>query len=127
MDIDNRDFYQLSDVVGSAPGGIGGMPRDSWENAALIDTGETDHVALLLSPDGGTEDMKIFIGEKGKDVDGNASNSFLARNGLAYGSYYFLNDSLPALGTPSTNGFFDTTAANALKLKQAGGYRHKPR
>ena len=114
LDMDNRDFYQLSDVVGSAPGGIGGMPRDSWENAALIDTGETDHIALLLSPDGGTENIKIFIGEKGKEANGNASNSFLARNGLAYGSYYFLNDSLPALGTPSTNGFFDTTAANAL-------------
>ena len=60
LDLDNRDFYQLSDVVGSDPnGGIGGMPRDSWENAALLDTGETDHVALLLSPDGGTTQMKI--------------------------------------------------------------------
>jgi len=113
LDLDNRDFYQLSDVAGSASGGIGGMPRDSWENAALLDTGETNHVALLLSPDGGTSTMKIFIGEKGKDANGNPSNDFLARNGLAYGSYYYLNDVLPASGT-STNGTFDTTALGAL-------------
>ena len=66
LDLDNRDFYQLSSVTGSASGGIGGMPRDSWENAALLDTGETDHVALLLSPDGGTSQMKLFVGGKGK-------------------------------------------------------------
>ena len=89
------------------------MPFDSWENAALLDTGETDHVALLLSPDGGSQQMKIFIGEKGKGVDGNASNDFLARNGLAYGSYYYLNDTLPSSGS-STDGTFDTTSAGSL-------------
>ncbi len=113
LDLDNRDFYQLSDVAGSATGGIGGMPRDSWENAALLDTGETDHVALLLSPDGGTSTMKMYIGEKGKDANGNPSNDFLARNGLAYGSYYYLNDTLPGSGT-SADGTFDTTTAGAL-------------
>lgn len=113
LDLANRDFYQLSGVSGSASGGIGGMPFDSWENAALLDTGETDHVALLLSPDGGSQNMKIYIGEKGKDSSGNASTDFLARNGLAYGSYYYLNDTLPGSGT-STDGTFDTTAAGAL-------------
>jgi hypothetical protein len=113
LDLANRDFYQLSGTVGSAPGGIGGMPFDPWENAALIDTGETSHVALLLSPDGGSQNMQLYIGQKGKDASGTASNSFLARNGLAYGSYYYLNDTLPAGGT-STDGFFDTTAAGAL-------------
>jgi hypothetical protein len=113
IDSVNRDFYQLSGVSGSAPGGLGGMPFDSWENAALLDTGETNHVALLLSPDGGTQIMKLYIGHKGKDASGSESNSFLARNGLAYGSYYYLNDSLPASGT-STDGFFDTTTVGAL-------------
>ncbi len=115
LDIDNRDFYQLSRVTGAASGGLAGMPSDSWENAALIDTGETDHVALLLSPDGGTARMKLFVGEKGKDVNGDASNTFLARNGLAFGSYYFLNDLLPsALGETSLDGTFDTTFAGSL-------------
>ena len=109
IDLATRDMYQLSGVSGSAAGGIGGMPFDSWENAALLDTGETNHVALLLSPDGGTSTMQIYIGEKGKDKNGLASTSFLARNGLAYGSHYYLFDSLPTIGSPSSNGTFDTT------------------
>jgi len=113
IDSVDRDFYQLSGTIGSAPGGIGGMPFDSWENAALVDTGETSHVALLLSPDGGSQQMKLYIGEKGKDSSGSASSSFLARNGLAYGSWYYLNSTLPSLGN-TNNGSFDTTAAGAL-------------
>lgn len=113
LDLADRDFYQLSGFTGNGGDGIGGMPFDSWENAALLDTGETDHVALLLSPDGGSQNMKIYVGEKGKGIDGSASNDFLARNGLAFGSYYYLNDSLPGSGT-STNGSFDTTASGAL-------------
>lgn len=114
LDLANRDFYQVSGNAGSAPGGIGGMPFDSLENAALVDTGETDHVALLMSPDFGSQTMRMYIGEKGKDVDGSPSDSFLARNGLAYGSWYYLNDSLPALGDKETEGSFDTTLAGAL-------------
>jgi hypothetical protein len=113
LDLASRDFYQLSGVSGSGSGGSGGLPFDPWENAALVDTGESNHVALLLSPDGGTQSMQIYIGEKGKDTSGNASNDFLARNGLAYGSYYYLNDTLPASGT-STDGTFDTTLAGAI-------------
>lgn len=113
LDLENRDFYQLSGVTGTAPGGLGGMPADSWENAALVDTGETGHVALLLSPDGGTQNMRMYIGVKGKDASGAAANDFLSRNGLAYGSTYFLNDTLPVSGT-STDGFFDTTSDGAL-------------
>jgi hypothetical protein len=112
-DLANRDFYQLSGVAGSASGGIGGIPLDSFENAALLDTGELNYVALILSPDGGSQIMKLYIGEKGRDANGNASSSFLARNGLAYGSYYYLNDALPASGT-SADGFFDTTTLGAL-------------
>lgn len=113
LDLANRDLYQLSGVSGSAPGGIGGMPFDPWENAALLDTGETNHVALLLSPDGGSQNMQLYIGQKGLDANGNPAAGFLARNGLAYGSYYYLNDALPASGT-SSDGIFDTTAAGAL-------------
>ncbi len=113
LDLANRDFYRVSGVVGSASGGIGGMPFDAWENAALVDTGETNHVALVLSPDGGTQRMQLYIGEKGKDASGNASNSFLARNGLAFGSYYYFNGSLPSSGT-FNNGFFDTTTTGSL-------------
>jgi len=113
LDSANRDLYQLSGTVGSAPGGSGGMPFDNWENAALLDTGETGHVALLLSPDGGSQTLQLYIGEKGMDSSGSASDSFLARNGLAYGSWYYLNATYPSLGN-TNNGSFDTSAAGAL-------------
>lgn len=112
-----RDLYQLSGVVGDASGilgGIGGMPYDSWENAALLDTGETQHIALVLSPDGGTQRMQLYIGIKGKDASGNNSSSFLARNGLAYGSYFYFNATLPASVGPVNNGTFDATTAGSL-------------
>jgi hypothetical protein len=119
IDLANRDFYQVTGVAGNSGGGNGGMPFDSWENAALIDTGEENHVAIVLSPDGGTQQLKLYIGEKGRDINGNPSNDFLARNGLAYGSYYFLKDSLPASGTSSdgTIGSTSTGAINAAKLE----------
>ena len=81
IDLANRDYYRISGVTGSASGGIGGMPAGSFENAALVDTGETNYVALLLSPDGGTQIMQLYIGEKGKDASGNASSSFLGATG----------------------------------------------
>jgi hypothetical protein len=113
IDSANRDFYQLSRTTGGGTGGIFGMPFDAWENASLLDTGETNYVALLLSPDGGTQTMQLYIGQKGRNAAGLPSTSFLARNGLAYGSYYYLNDTLPTSGT-STDGFIDTTMAGAL-------------
>lgn len=115
LDTLGADLYLLTGYVGSASGGLGGMPADAWENAALINTGETGYVALLLCPDGGTQQMKLYIGEKGKDAAGDPSSDFLARNGLAYGSYYYLNGSLPAaLGSTFSSGFFDTSSAGAL-------------
>jgi hypothetical protein len=119
LDVASRDYYRLgSATVGVAPGGVavpgaGGMPADPWENAALLDTGENAHVAILMSPDGGSQAMQIYIGQKGKDSSGNPSGSFLARNGLAYGNYYYLNDTLPTSGT-STDGTIDATVAGAL-------------
>lgn len=119
LDVANRDYYRLgSATIGASPGGIGGMPSGPWENAALLDTGEANHVALLLSPDGNPTTptnavAQLYVGVKGKDFNGNASTSFLARNGLAYGSTYYLNDTLPSSGT-SLDGTFDTTIAGGL-------------
>lgn len=101
-------------MTGSAVGGVGGMPFDSYENVALIDTGETQHIALLLSPDGGSSTLRLYIGEKGKGTAGEASNSLLARNGLAYGSTYYLNGTLPNAGT-FLNGSFDRSVAGSLQ------------
>lgn len=119
IDLANRDLYQISGVAGNAVGGIGGMPFDSWENAALVDTGETGHVAILLSPDGGTRNLTMYIGKKGINASGAEASDFLSRNGLAYGSYYYLNAALPA-GGANAEGTFDATvdgALNAAKLE----------
>ena len=113
LDLLNRDLYQVSGVAGATSGGISGMPADAWENAALLDTGESNHVAILLSPDGGSQNMQLYVGEKGKDFSGAASTGFMARNGLAFGSYYYLNDVLPSSGT-SFDGTFDTTVSGVL-------------
>ena len=117
IDSSSRDFYQLSGVVGDASGdlgGIGGMSYDAWENAALVDTGETQHVAIMLAPDGGTQDMKLYIGVKGKDVNGNSSSSFLARNGLAYGSWFYFKGFLPGSQGSTNKGTFDSSSSGAL-------------
>ena len=118
VDLNNHQMYQLSNAVVASPGGNGGFPADSWENAALIDTGETAHVALLLSPDigsGSGASMKLYIGEKGKNAAGQSdTTSFLARNGLAYGSYYYLKDSLPAIGAAPTSGVLSVSSTGAL-------------
>ncbi len=113
-----NNFVKLSGTIGSAPGGIGGMSFDAWENAALIDTGETNHIALVLSPDGGSSSLKLYIGLKGKDSNGSSSNSFLARNGLAYGRWYYLKSSLPGSVGSTNSGTFDTTSAGALSASK---------
>lgn len=47
-------------------GGINGLPPDALENMAMIQTGETAHVALLCSPDYGTQALKLYVGKKGE-------------------------------------------------------------
>lgn len=69
-------------------GGFNGIAYDSLENAALVSTGEEDHVALFLSPDFGSEALKMYIGKKGFKTDGqgcgacSGDENLLARNGL---------------------------------------------
>ena len=72
----------------SLQGGINGVGYDSLENAALVSTGEQDHVALFLSPDFGSETLRMYIGKKGYTIDGQScgacagDENLLARNGL---------------------------------------------
>jgi hypothetical protein len=69
---------------------------------------------LLLSPDGGSQALKLYIGEKGKGTNGAASTSFLARNGLAFGSWYYLKAVLPSSVSSSNTGSFGTSSSGAL-------------
>jgi hypothetical protein len=112
LDTTKRDLYVLTGYTGP---NAAGMPADSWENAAAIDTRETGHIALLLSSDGGTMEMKLYVGVKGLDKDGAASDSFLARNGLAWGTYYYLIGSFGNSIGDTTNGSFSTQSEGVLK------------
>ena len=77
-------------------GGYNGIGKDVLENAAQIDTGTTQNVALLFSPDYGSQRLRLYVGRKGMTVDGNdcgvcsGDSLTLARNGLAYGSWWYL-------------------------------------
>lgn len=117
LDLSARILYQLSGAVGSElNAGNGGMPFDSWENAALIDTGETSHISLVLSPDGGSEDLQLYIGHKGLDKNCSPASmpNFLERNGLACGSYYYLIGRLPSNANEQIQGGFSISNRNAL-------------
>lgn len=108
-----RDMYILSGVTGGNGKGNPGFPFDSFENAAWIDTKENRHIALVLSADSGSETLMLYVGERGKGVNGQSSNDVLARNGLAYGSWFFLKGSYPNLNQ-SSSGSFGTGKDGAL-------------
>lgn len=102
----SRDMYVLSGVTGdSGEGGNPGIPFDSFENAAWIDTKENNHVALVLSADYGSETVMLYIGKRGKGFNGESSDDVLARNGLAYGSWFYLKGSYPDLNQSRTGSF----------------------
>lgn len=86
IDSSTGKMYQITDRTGDASGlqgGNGGMMWDSFENTALIRTFEKDHVAFLIGIDGGSEKLKLYVGQKNKGTNGQAdSTDFLARNGL---------------------------------------------
>lgn len=118
IDHSNRTSYQLSDGVGDASniqGGNGGMMWDSFENVAIVRTHETKHVAFLMSHDGGSETLKLYIGQKNKNKDGTFNNvGFLERNGLAYGSWFYLKSGLPLQQGQSEPGTFAKDSNGAI-------------
>ena len=126
----NGRFFAISDktmhmITGAGTGdasalqgGTNGLGLDALENAAQIDTNETKHVALLLSPDYGEQRLRLYIGRKGFTTNvsfcGNCTGDtlLLARNGLAFGSWFYLHGSLPSSGVLS--GTFGTVRANGV-------------
>jgi hypothetical protein len=127
----NGRFFALADntmhmITGAGTGdaallqgGTNGIGRDALENAAQVDTEETRHVALLLSPDYGEQRLRLYIGQKGFKSDGTSCGNctgdalLLARNGLAFGSWFYLQSSLPGSGA-TYNGTFGTIRASGL-------------
>ncbi|NJM55361.1 MAG: DUF839 domain-containing protein [Verrucomicrobiae bacterium] len=73
LDTSNGDLWALPD-----------LGRGSWENAALVDTGTTTHVALLLGDDAPARPLYLYVGEKSTAPGAN----FVERNGLKDGQLY---------------------------------------
>ncbi len=88
--IHEKTLYQITGAgVGDASllqGGINGMGFDSLENVALISTGEEDHVVMMMSPDYGSTALRLYVGIKGFQTDGQScgacagDENLLARN-----------------------------------------------
>ncbi|WP_146445982.1 hypothetical protein [Botrimarina colliarenosi] len=111
------------------------LGRSSWENAAAVDTGETAHVALILSPDVGSgvgDYIRLYVGEKGIDANADGEIDFLERNGLRGGTTYLFK---PSSGSKSdlpdgtVSGFWTTIAdaPNALLEKKLEDVHTNPR
>lgn len=119
IDSSTRRMYQVSGQTGDASafqGGNGGMMWDSFENVALIRTFEKNHIAFLIGIDGGSEMLKLYVGQKNKNTDGEIDTiDFLARNGLAYGSWFYLKGSMPDSVGVTESGFFDSSSEDAVK------------
>jgi len=117
IDSSARKLYQLSGAIGDASplqGGNPGMFFDSFENIALIRTFEQDHIAFLVSNDGGSKNLKLYVGQKRRGKDGATGEDFLARNGLAYGSWFYLNSALPTEQGHTRAGYFGSQDDGAL-------------
>jgi len=111
LDSANRDLWRVQST------GTG-----SWENAALVDTGNTTHVAMVLSSDTTNDFIRLYVGQKGLDVNGDGSVSFLERNGLSGGTVYFFDPdagfSATDLPTTPITGKWTTTGTIGVDLRE---------
>ena len=113
-------FYAL-DPVARALWEIPEFGRGRWENAALIDTGNTTHIAMVLSSDVGTglgDFIRLFVGVKNVDANQDGSLDFLERNGLQGDIYFFEPDgtaSTTDLPDGTVSGVWSTAKTNALR------------
>jgi endonuclease I/methionine-rich copper-binding protein CopC len=73
LDPATGDFWALPD-----------FGRGSWENAALVDTGTTTHVAFLMGDDTQGTPLYMYVGQKNPAQGAN----FIQRNGLSGGQLY---------------------------------------
>ncbi|MCP9801699.1 choice-of-anchor I family protein [Synechococcus sp. RedBA-s] len=95
------------------------LGRAGWENATLIDTGNSKTVALLLADDN-TAGLLLWVGTKG-------GNGFLAQNGMdtSSGSLYTWKPAAGGIGSAAgTSGIPDSAdlAATAIGSSQAGSW-----
>ena len=108
MDTSTSVLYEAPDVT---PNG------GRWENACPIDSGNTEQVVLLLSSDGGTDQLYLYVGTKVTAAGAN----FLERNGLVGGQVFQLDPDGPVTELPPSGTlagrFAISTSAPLLESK----------
>lgn len=114
LDTSNGDLWALPD-----------MGRGSWENAALVDTGTTTHVAFLLGDDAQARPLYLYVGEKSTAPGAN----FVERNGLKGGQLYVWKTTNGNTTPQQFNGTGATrtgtwVAVNARNIANAGTAGH---
>jgi endonuclease I len=114
LDTSNGDLWALPD-----------MGRGSWENAALVDTGTTTHVAFLLGDDAPARPLYLYVGEKSTAPGAN----FVERNGLKGGQIYVWKTTNGNTTPQQFNGTGATrtgtwVAVNARNIANAGTAGH---
>ncbi|MDB2686922.1 hypothetical protein N9Y42_06890 [Mariniblastus sp.] len=102
LDTSTHVLYEAPDV--SPAGGL-------WENACPIDSGNSNQIVLLLSSDGGTSQLYVYVGTKNT----NAGASFLARNGLVGGQIFQFDPAGDATELPATGSMAGTFAINTTE------------
>lgn len=92
--------------------------RESWENGALVDTGNSTHVAVVLMEDNPGSPLRLYVGEKGVDFNSDGEIDFLERNGLRGGTVYLFHPDSPAstsdLPDGQVTGTWSTSTTGAL-------------
>ncbi|MBK8038804.1 MAG: Ig-like domain-containing protein [Verrucomicrobiaceae bacterium] len=114
LDTSNGDLWALPD-----------FGRGSWENAALVDTGTTTHVAFLLGDDAPARPLYLYVGEKSTAPGAN----FVERNGLKGGQLYVWKTTNGNTTPQQFNGTNATrtgtwVAVNARNIANAGTAGH---
>lgn len=114
LDTSNGDLWALPD-----------FGRGSWENAALVDTGTTTHVAFLLGDDAQARPLYLYVGEKSTAPGAN----FVERNGLKGGQLYVWKTTNGNTTPQQFNGTGATrtgiwVAVNARNIANAGTAGH---
>lgn len=114
LDTSNGDLWALPD-----------FGRGSWENAALVDTGTTTHVAFLLGDDAQARPLYLYVGEKSTAQGAN----FVERNGLKGGQLYVWKTTNGNTTPQQFNGTGATRtgtwmAVNARNIANAGTAGH---
>jgi endonuclease I len=112
LDTSNGDLWALPD-----------FGRGSWENAALVDTGTTTHVAFLLGDDAQARPLYLYVGAK---IPG---GNFVERNGLKGGQLYVWKTTNGNTTPQQFNGTGATrtgtwVAVNARNIANAGTAGH---